>query len=583
MFIIKWLWSNLKGTRAAYLFALLISVATTLMILISPYIVGEIVNVVQNPDSILSDLVKLLLILVVVQLVRTGLRYFMIIIVEVSSQSLQTRIKNHLYDMLQNQDMRYFDTNKTGDIMAKMSGDMDAIRHIVAWVVHNALECVVLFTSAVIYLFTVDWFFTLCLLALSPLIFFFTFKASRKLRPLYTKIRDEFSKLNAVVQENIAGNRVIKAFVRSDFEKKKFKENNDAFTQANLETSNTWLKYFPYIEMAAISLNVIVLLLGGLLFIFKPSFTLAHFTIFSGLVWAISNPLRMMSTIMNDTQRGLAAIDKIMPMYYAQHDIEEIEIPFVKERLNGDIKFDNVSLKIDGKTILHNLSFEANAGETVAIMGPTGAGKTMLINLLPRFYDICEGSITIDGVDVREYEKKSLRKNIALTMQDVFLFSDTVEGNIAFGDPDMPLSEVNKAADIASVTPFIDDLQEGYDTIVGERGVGLSGGQKQRISLARALAVKTPILILDDTTSAVDMETEKYIQHELATLDYKCTKLIIAQRISSVKHADKILIVENGTITESGSHDELLGKNGYYKRIYNLQHSESNTSSELMA
>jgi len=280
---------------------------------------------------------------------------------------------------------------------------------------------------------------------------------------------------------------------------------------------------------------------------------------------------------MNEFQRFAASSDKVMEIYYSEPTIvdkeDAVDMP---QRFAGKVEFRNVSFRYDDGNlpVLHNISFVANPGETVAIMGETGCGKTSMIQLIPRFYEPTEGEVLVDGVNVCDMKLTQLRKNIGLATQDVLLFSDTIDGNIAYGDSSLTKEEVEKFAKYSAASKFITRMPEGYDTIVGERGVGLSGGQKQRISLARALAVKPSILILDDTTSAVDMETEKQIQHSLKELDFPCTKLIIAQRISTTKFADKILIIQDGRITEEGTHDELVAKKGYYHSLVQLQTGE---------
>ncbi|NLZ47130.1 MAG: ABC transporter ATP-binding protein, partial [Clostridiales bacterium] len=351
---------------------------------------------------------------------------------------------------------------------------------------------------------------------------------------------------------------------------------------ANKKASLMWLRFSPYIDSIAEALQIVMILAGGI-FLIKDMISMGEFIAFSGLIWTLSNPMRQFGTIINDLQRFIASAQKIIEIYYAKPTIvdriESIDIP---SRANGDIEFKDVCFKYGNKEVLHNLNFKINAGETVAIMGETGSGKTSLINLIPRFYDTSKGEVLVDGVNVRMRKLKQLRGNIGMATQDVLLYSDTVDGNIAYGDTSMSEDEVKGFAKLAAAHDFIEKMPEGYDTIVGERGVGLSGGQKQRISLARAMAIRPAILILDDTTSAVDMETEKHIQNSLNNLDFDCTKIIIAQRISSTKDADKIIILENGKITDIGSHEELVKKDGYYKDVYTLQNEGFEKEGDLV-
>lgn len=301
---------------------------------------------------------------------------------------------------------------------------------------------------------------------------------------------------------------------------------------------------------------------------------MGEYVAFSGLIWAIANPMRNMGNIMNEFQRFDAASNKVMEIYFSEAEIVDKENAIDHpDSFKGKVEFKHVSFQYaDGNLpVLRDISFVAEPGQTVAIMGETGCGKTSLINMIPRFYEPTEGQVLIDDVDVSEYKLYDLRKNIGLATQDVLLYSDTIEGNIAYGASHLTAEQVVKFARYSAASEFIAKMPEGYDTIVGERGVGLSGGQKQRISLARALAIEPSILILDDTTSAVDMETEKQIQHSLRELDFNCTKIIIAQRISTTKSADKILVLQDGRITEEGSHDELIAKKGYYYELVKLQ------------
>ena len=282
--------------------------------------------------------------------------------------------------------------------------------------------------------------------------------------------------------------------------------------------------------------------------------------------------MRELGNLINDLQRFSTSAAKVMELYYGTPAIVDAPDAVEHERMQGKIEFDHVSFRYDQKPVLTDVTFSVAPGQTVAVMGPTGSGKTTLIQLLARFYDVTEGEIRVDGCDVKRWRLRDLRGGIGTATQDVFLFSDTVEGNVAFGNQELTLDDVKDFARRADAAEFAEKLPEGYDTIIGERGVGLSGGQRQRIALARALAVRPGILVMDDTTSAVDSETEQYIQDQLRHLPFSCTKFIIAQRISSMRDADLILVLENGKITEQGTHRELLDRRGYYWQTYCLQY-----------
>lgn len=577
MFEMKWLWQNLKGDRTRYIIALILSVLGSSLTIVNPYIGQQIVdtfitgdNAVQNLADQRGLLISLCIGMIGFSLLRTGLAYLTTMQYERSSQNMLYRIRIYLYNKIQGQDMQYYDHNRTGDLMTKMTGDLDMVRHSLAWIIKTIIESVTIFVAAVIYFFTIDAELTLWLLILSPPIFVVAYLFAKRVRPMYVDLRERLSQLNTTAQENIAGNRVVKAFAREEFEVEKFTEKNVNFSQANKKAALVWLDYFPYLETFAQAFNVILMIAGGY-FVMNGRITFGEYAAFSSLIWAVSNPMRNIGIIINDFQRFFASVAKIVEVYYARPGIVNEHNDVEKRRYEGRIEFDHVTFKYDSATVLDDISFKIEPGETVAIMGSTGSGKTSLINLIPRFYDVSKGRVLVDGQDVRKLELDELRGNIGIATQDVLLFSDTIDGNIAYGDPDLPEEQVVEYARLAAANDFITKMPEGYDTIVGERGVGLSGGQKQRIALARAMAVRRPILILDDTTSAVDLETEEHIQKSLRELDFPCTKIIIAQRVSTTAEADRILILDDGRLVEEGTHTELLKKRGYYYDVFMLQ------------
>ncbi len=579
MFQIKWIWENMKGYRGRYILALFMTMIGQIMYLTNPIFGRKIVDTFIYNDNAAENLVsgrRLLIMLclgmVVFTLVRTVIQFSSNMLYEVCSQGMLSKIRNYLFANVQKQDMTFYDRSSTGDIMTRLSGDLDMVRHSVAWIIKALLESIVLFTTSTVYFFILDPVMAICLLALTPLIFIISGIFRKDVGPKYVDLRERLSKLNTAAQENIAGNRVVRAFAREDYEIDRFSEKNKEYSEANKNAAMTWLKYFPYIETTAQGLTVVQLSAGGI-FVITGRLTMGEYVAFSGLIWSLSNPMRNVGALINDLQRFMASASKIVEVYYSRPFIvNRSDAKEMSEKLRGGVEFKNVSFSYDGTPVLKDVSFKINAGETVAIMGETGSGKTTLVNMIPRLYDPKRGEVLVDGVNVRFIKLETLRRNIGMAMQDVLLWSDTIDGNIAFGNSDMPEEDVHRFAHAADADNFIANLSDGYETIVGERGVGLSGGQKQRISLARALAVRPAILILDDTTSAVDLETEKHIQENLAALDFKCTKIIIAQRISSAKDADKIIILKDGKISETGTHEELLkNENGYYSEIYRLQ------------
>lgn len=581
MFQIKWVWQNLKGYHGRYIFALFSTVLLASSALVNSLIISSIMDDVFVPiskgealaDALLGHLIYLVLLLIGFTILRTSFCYLSVMTYETCSQGLIYKLRNDLYKNMQRQDMAFYSKNRTGDLMTRLTGDMDMIRHTVAWVFRMIIDCFFLFFSATICFIIKDPLFALSLLIATPFIFILTMMFSKKVGPLYVDLRERLSQLNTCAQENISGNRVVKAFAREDYEISKFDEKNGEFKKANLKATMLWLKYAPYIDGLSQALSVSVLLVGGI-FLISGRISMGTFTLFNGLCWTLTNPMRTIGMLMNDLQRFFASSSKIIELYYSRstiatrHDAKTDEM-----RMDGNIQFKDVDLNMHGTKILNNINLCVHKGETVAIMGSTGSGKTSLINLIPRFSDISKGELLIDGVPINLWDLNKLRSSIGLATQDVFLYSDTVDGNIAYGDSNMSEEQVSQFAKAASVD-FIDKLPQGFDTIIGERGTGLSGGQKQRIALARALAVKPSILILDDTTSAVDLETEKYIQNELNNLDFECTKIIVAQRISTTKKADKIIILDKGEIIQAGTHDELSKQEGYYREVFLLQNGE---------
>lgn len=578
MFLLRWLWKNMEGSRRIYILGMFLTIISQSMYIITPRITGYITdtfitgeNAVENLETQPNLLIWLLVLMVSATHVRCSMIYGSTMCYEHSSQSMIYKIRAVVFKNIEDQDARFYDLYRTGDIMTRVSGDLDMVRHSIAWIIRVVLECIVMFTVSIIFFFSMDWLMALCLLALTPIIMLIANFFEKAVGPKFLVKRDKLSDLNTAAEENISGNRVVKAFAREKHETDKFDKLSKDFRDASKDAAFTWFKFFPFEEITAQALSVVMLVCGGLFVIFGR-ITFGEYISFSGLVWTMSNPMRQLGTIINDWQSFTASAQKIVEIYYGRPRIITREDAVDKpERFKGKVEFDNVSLNLGGKDILKNVSFTVNSGETVAIMGETGAGKTLLTELIPRIYDVTGGAVRVDGTDVRMLKLDQLRRNIGTATQDVFLYSDTIDGNIAYGDSDCPEEQVYKSARLADADEFIRKQTDGYDTIVGERGVGLSGGQKQRISLARALNVKPAILILDDTTSALDLETEKNIQDSLKSLDFECTKIIVAQRISTTKFADKVIVMKNGTVIEQGTHEELIRRNGYYREVYDLQ------------
>lgn len=578
MFQLKWVWKQMAGVRKRYIFALCSTAVLSMLALGNSMITANIMDTVFQPlvdtgvvtPEVTHHLMVLVAILIGFTLFRTSFQYLSIMTYETCSQKLVYKLRRDLYKNMQEQDQEFYSRTRTGDLMTRLTGDLDMVRFAVSWVLRQLIDCSVLFLTTTITFLVTDWLFALSMLAVTPVIFALTYAFSKQVHPLYVDLRERLSQLNTCAQENISGNRVVKAFAREDYEIGRFDGKNADYKKANTRASLLWLKYSPYIDGLSQALSIAVLLVGGA-FLISGRITIGTFTLFNSLTWTLTVPMRMLGMHLNDLQRFFASANKVIELYYAKSTIvSRQDAKKVTSRVRGEVKFQGVDLELHGLPVLRHVDLHIQPGETVAIMGPTGSGKTSLVNLIPRFTDVTNGAVLIDGVPVGQYDLHDLRHSIGIATQDVFLFSDTVDGNIAYGDTSLPEEEVRRYAKMADVD-FVENLPDGFDTLIGERGTGLSGGQKQRIALARALAVKPSILILDDTTSAVDLETEKYIQEQLAHLDFPCTKIIVAQRISTTKRADKIVILDKGQVVDVGTHQELSQRPGYYREVFLLQ------------
>ena len=569
---LKWFYSFLKKYRGLMILGIILTTFIAALSIVNPYISGSIVDeVVQKENYAL--LPKLLACLLLATLLTGILRFTYQVVFETASQGMLYDMRERVYRKLLEEDFAFYNKKRTGDLMSRQTGDMDAIRHFVAYVIYAVYQNILLFIFALCMIFTVNAKLALCMMVVLPFTAYTTYRQSKEVRPAFQRNRECFSSLNAFVQENVSGNRVVKAFAKEDYEIEKFEKENDKFRNAQINASKIWMQYIPIFEILSYSLTLILMLYGGNLAI-EGEITLGDLVRVNGYLWMLNTPLRMAGWWVNDIQNFVTSVEKIYATYSEEPKVAQPRTGGIHKKIMGNVEFKNVSYSADDEDIVKDISFKVAAGQTVGIIGSTGAGKSTLMNLLCRFYDATSGEVLVDGRDVRTLDLYNLRDNIGMAMQDVFLFSDTVEGNIAYGRPNCSFEEVKHAAIMADANHFINAMPEGYDTIVGERGVGLSGGQKQRISLARALLKDPAILILDDTTSAVDMETESYIQKQLKNLQKSCTIFIIAYRISSIKDADLILVMDNGHIIEQGTHEELVAAGGYYAKAFKNQYGE---------
>ena len=585
--MLKWIWSYIGKYKFLMIFGLTLSVMVAGFAVVNPLISGAIVDrVINSPEHDFNLLVKLILLMVGATLVKAILRYSYQLIFEHCSQNVIRRMREDLYAHIQTLDFAWYDKAPAGNVLTLLTSDLDKVRHFVAWVLYQSLENSLVYTFSIVTLGMINWKLMLAFLGIAPFVLVLVQKFKGQIRPAHMKVRDQFAVLNTRVGENIEGNRVVKAFVRESYEIGKFDTDNDGYRKAAVNNADVRVKYTPWIDTLCGLLPVVLILFGGYLVI-KGEMTIGQLVTFNGLMWAFTQPINMFGMLVDNIQNFGASGDRLYELWKTKPSVkkgfETIEEANAVSCLGpaselsddfkceGRVEFKNVSFAYNQVQVIKNMSFTVEPGMTVGILGPTGSGKSTIANLMCRYYDVSDGAVLIDGKDVRDYVPEVLRKNIGITMQEAFLFSDTVEGNIAFGNQDATFEEVEHAAELARVKEFIGDLTEGYDTIVGERGVGLSGGQKQRIALARLFLANPKIMILDDTTSAVDIETEQKIRQSIKEQSQGHTTFIISHRISSFENCDLILVIQDGQIAQMGTNQELLAQDGYFRDVYQEQ------------
>lgn len=486
---------------------------------------------------------------------------------------IASSMRKDLFIHTQKLSQDFFDRTDTGELMSRIKDDVDKIWDGLSYVSMLLIE-VVIHTSIVLFcMYTTN--VKLAIIPTVAMIFCgcIALIMERKLGAVYEEISEENAELNTVAEENLAGVRTVKAFAREKYEIEKFLNHNNRYYELNMKQSKVFVKYYPYFSVVTKILPLLTLLAGGKIVIdgrMSLGQLAAMVEYSNNIVW----PMEMLGWLTNSFSSAIASNRKLKKIYNEVPTIKEKENPIILDEVKGKITFDHVAYGKEGKHILRDVSFEVQPGETLGIMGETGSGKSTIINLTSRFYDADKGKICLDDVDIRDMKLSQVRESISQVMQDVFLFSDTIAENIKLGKKDyISEEEVEIASNNAQVSEFATKMKNKYNTVIGERGVGLSGGQKQRISIARAFAKKNPILILDDSTSALDMETEQQIQEALRKLD-GVTKVIIAHRISAVKNADEIIILKDGIIAERGKHQQLLEKHGLYYETYQSQYGD---------
>ena len=519
-------------------------------------------------------LLKLLTIYLLLGAGRMVFQYTKEFLFDWISASISCRLRRDLFVHIQGLDTSFFDKTNTGEVMARLKEDIDKIWDALCFISMLIIEVVFHTVFILVCMVKLNPFMAIPPFIAMGICGFLAIWMDKKLDKVYGDISEENAELNTTCEENIAGVRTVRAFAREKFEIEKFRKHNDHYRDLNVQQAKIFARYYPFFSFISRIVPLIVLLLGGWFF-YKGQLTLGVITAYisysNNIVW----PMEMLGWLTNGFSEAVASVKKLNKIYGEVSTINDPENPVILDKVKGSIKFDRVGFhKEDMHEILSDISFELPAGKTLGIMGATGAGKTSIISLLTRLYDVTSGEIRVDGVPIKELTLKELRGSISLVMQDVFLFSDSISENIKMGRRAYVTDRIiRQSSKNAGASEFIEKMEHKYDTVIGERGVGLSGGQKQRISIARAFAKGLPILILDDSTSALDPETERDIQNKLKELD-NMTKIIIAHRISSVKDADEIIVLDKGQIAERGKHEDLLRLKGLYYETYVSQFGE---------
>ena len=560
--------------KIPYLFAVASLLISVTLDMVSPRLTAHVVDDVIVGGNI-AELKYLLLGFLGVGLGRCIFQYTKEYTFDKNGVRIAGDMRKDLFRHIQGLSADFFDRTNTGELMARVKEDIDHIWDALGYVGMLLIEVVYHTSIILVCMYMLNWKLALISTAAMFLCGSFALIMERRLGQVYEEISEENATLNTVAEENLAGVRTVKAFAREKFEISKFLSHNKRYYDLNMEQSQVFVRYYPCFTVVTKVLPLLTVLVGGR-FVINGEMTLGQMTAFvqysTNIVW----PMEMLGWLTNSFSSAVASNKKIRKIYQEKASITEADDPVKLEQVKGKIQFEHVSFhKADMHEILHDISFTVEAGKTLGIMGATGAGKTSIIQLLQRMYDATDGNIYLDDVNIRELSLEQLRTSISYVMQDVFLFSDTINDNIKLGKKEyIEFKTVRRASKQAQASDFIERMEETYDTVIGERGVGLSGGQKQRISIARALAKRDPVLVLDDSTSALDMETEHLIQQTLKELS-DTTKIIIAHRISAVRHADEIIVLDNGRIAERGTHGELLAKRGLYFETYESQYGDT--------
>ncbi|RQD77649.1 MAG: ABC transporter ATP-binding protein [Candidatus Syntrophonatronum acetioxidans] len=565
-----------------YRFVVMGSFMSALLVMVLNIAVPQLIRIVIDRVIMLEELHLLQFVtsgIIAIALFKALFTFLQRYSIDYASQRIIYDLRNNLYSHLQYLSFSYYNRMPTGQLMSRATSDVETLRRFLDFGIIHFLQGIITIIGVLSIMFYMNAFLAAVSLAILPFLTITIYQFGKKVKPAYTDIQKQLASLTSVLQENLSGIRLVQAFTQENRERDKFFSKNKDLFDRNIFAVRLWSFYFPYMNFISGLGTALIFWLGGRAVILGQ-LQLGELVAFNSYLLLLVMPLRMLGWVISLIQRSISSGERIFEILDSEPEVKDYPGALDLGKVEGHVEFRNVNFSYDGeKEVLKNISFTAEPGDFVAIVGSTGSGKSTLVEMISRFYDPDEGKILLDGYDLRDITLNSLRSNIGMVFQDTFLFSASLAENIAYGTPGASREEIMEAAKGAQIHDFIESLPEGYDTEIGERGLGLSGGQKQRIAIARALLFNPAILILDDFTANVDYKTEFLIRRALKNLIRGKTVFLIAQRLSSLKNADRILVMEDGRIVEKGTHKELLLARGLYAEIYKMQCGEEPTAS----